>query len=318
MRLFNPVDSFDAPFTINRRQSSDCGGGGVGAGECLAGSRCKGLVYANQCQDTPGDECCLNRECNSNRGSGWCKNTDNQTCAGEWVPGTPDHYPCPGPNYVVCCVEWDKLNNSTSSTNSPTSSSTQTSTSTSEVPTDTASSTPSGGNGGGGGGLSASQKGGIAGGIVGAVAVTSIIFLVFFFLRRRRSKRAAAAAAEEVQEAEAAKREGGGGQGGEAVERTATTTTTTGPESPGVEAAMLASREKLELDASGRALHEMETPATATTANLDEKAAVLAAETKQAEATRLAELPGSLAVAEMPVPEENADKRDGEPGVRRD
>lgn len=152
---------------------------------------------------------------------------------------------------------------------------------------------------------------------MGAVAVTSIIFLVFFFLRRRRSKRAAAAAAEEVQEAEAAKRDGGGGQGGEAVERTATTTTT-GPESPGGEAAMLASREKLELDASGRALHEMETPATATTANLDEKAAVLAAETKQAEATRLAELPGSLAVAEMPVPEENADKRDGEPGVRRD
>lgn len=143
--------------------------------------------------------------------------------------------------------------------------------------------------------------------------MTSIIFLVFFFLRRRKTKRAAAAA----QEAEAAKREGGEGQGGEEVERTATTTT--GPESPGGEAAMLASREKLELDASGRALHEMETPTTATTASLDEKAKILAAEMQQVKATRLAELPGSLAVAEMPVPEENEpDKRDGDPGVRRD
>lgn len=136
---------------------------------------------------------------------------------------------------------------------------------------------------------------------------------MFFFLRRRKTKRAAAAA----QEAEAAKREGGEGQGGEEVERTATTTT--GPESPGGEAAMLASREKLELDASGRALHEMETPTTATTASLDEKAKILAAEMQQVKATRLAELPGSLAVAEMPVPEENEpDKRDGDPGVRRD
>ncbi len=156
---------------------------------------------------------------------------------------------------------------------------------------------------------------------MGAVAVTSIIFLLFFFLRRRRTKRTAAAAAQEEEKAEAAKRERGGGQGGEEVERTATTTTatTTGPESPGGEAAMLASREKLELDASGRALHEMETPATATTGNLDEKARILAAEMKQDKATRLAELPGSLAVAEMPVPEGNEPgKHEGEPRVRRD
>jgi hypothetical protein len=66
-------------------------------------------------------------------------------------------------------------------------------------------------------------------------------------------------------------------------------------------AAMLASREKQELDGSGRALHEMdsETAVTPTTPMGNEKGGP---ETK---VRRMAELPGSLAtITEMPVHQE--------------
>ncbi|KAL4913409.1 hypothetical protein BDW62DRAFT_164865 [Aspergillus aurantiobrunneus] len=317
MRLFNPVDSFDSVFSITRRQSdssSDCGGGGVGAGECLPGSSCRGILYANQCQDSPGDECCLHRDCTTERGSGWCKNSDNQTCAGEYVAGTGPPYPCPGPNYILCCVEWQDQINSTSTTNTQTQT-TLTTTSISETETESASSTPSRDTDDSGGGLSASQKGGIAGGIVGAVAVTSIIFLVFFFLRRRKRR----AAQREQENAKGEKREGGD-EGEDKGTETGTVAVmgTNDPEGGGgggeieSDGAMLASREKLELDASGRALHEMDTPAAI--AAKDEKG--LSSEMEQVRTRRLAELPGSLAVAEMPVPENEAHERGD--GVKRD
>lgn len=106
------------------------------------------------------------------------------------------------------------------------------------------------------GGLSASQKGGIAGGIVGAVAVTSIIFLLFLLLRRRRKQQQHGEEQPVVEESEARRSDYTGE--GKGTERE-----TSGHEGGGeneIGVAMLASREKAELDASGRALHEMESP----------------------------------------------------------
>ncbi|KAL3465499.1 hypothetical protein BJX64DRAFT_285434 [Aspergillus heterothallicus] len=150
-------------------------------------------------------------------------------------------------------------------------------------------------------GLTSSQKGGIAGGIVGAVTVTSLVFLLLWWLRRKRRRRQQG--------------KGGDGSGNEgevgannrgAIEAVANETTETSTvegqereeEYKGV--AMLASREKQELDGAGRALHELdpETAITPTTPTGNEKGAL---ETKT---RRLAELPGSLAaIAEMPTSE---------------
>ncbi|KAL4954736.1 hypothetical protein BDW69DRAFT_183217 [Aspergillus filifer] len=148
--------------------------------------------------------------------------------------------------------------------------------------------------GGGGGGLSSSAKGGIAGGIVGAVALTSIIFLLLFFLRRKKQR---GRDGEIVEEDKAA--------GGDEGRGTATANEEHGNHpgegaegEPETEAAMLASRMKLELDGASREVHEMDspvTPATATALSEGEQAQM-----EQMKSRRFAELPGSLeAVAEM-------------------
>ncbi|KAL5341263.1 hypothetical protein BJX70DRAFT_64358 [Aspergillus crustosus] len=148
-----------------------------------------------------------------------------------------------------------------------------------------------------GSGLSASAKGGIVGGVVGAVLVTSIIFLIFFFLRRRKRHQGIIKGEDRNQK--------------DGDERTNTEPSTTGQtcdrsgegEVHGVP--MLASREKLELDGFGRALHEMESPtssgATAITKNENGS--------EKVRTTRMAELPGSFGVvAEMPVTDETERK----------
>ncbi|KAI9375015.1 hypothetical protein BJX61DRAFT_218453 [Aspergillus egyptiacus] len=312
MRLFNPIDSF---LTLDRRQSnygseSVCAGGGVGAGECTANSSCPGIVYVDQCLHNPGDVCCLKMNCNTARGSGFCMNKDNQTCSGVLVPGDGPPWPCDGPDYILCCVEWENMINETSTSDLPPSSSetesetptttmttTNSLTSTSPVATDagsdSVSDSPDGGGGGGGGGLTASQKGGIAGGIVGAVVVTSVVFLVVWFLRKRRGRKG-----EQVADTD---------EGGDLGAGAGAGTGTGNGAGGGVAAAavgngemtMLASREKLELDAAGgTVLHEMETPGVGK----------VAGERGWGDAgvnvkTTMAELPGSMAVAEMGVPE---------------
>ncbi|KAL4929995.1 uncharacterized protein BDV17DRAFT_290343 [Aspergillus undulatus] len=314
MHIFHPVDSFDSVFAINRRQTSDssCGGGGVGTGECLPGDSCRGILYINQCRDTPGDECCLHRECSTPLGGGHCKNRDNQTCDGEYYTGTydPSEPTCPGPNYILCCVEWDLMNNDTDPNPSTTTTATTLTTSSSTAPT-TETPTPTdedtGTSGDGGSGLSTSAKGGIAGGIVGAVAVTSIVFLAFFFLRRRRKQQKQQL--QEGQNVEGQKSEGDSGDRGTttATETATGANTETGsPRSEGgereaeMEAAMLASRMKVELDGTGRAVHEMEVTRTRAMATIEEKA-----EMEQMKSNRrFAELPGTLAVAEMAVESE--------------
>ncbi|KAL2864187.1 uncharacterized protein BJX67DRAFT_384023 [Aspergillus lucknowensis] len=330
MRIFNPVDSFDSFFAISRRQSDSTCSGGLGEGECVTDDKCPGVLYQNQCQHDASLEvtptsfclfaflerdilfptqplCCLNHDCSTDVGDGWCRNRDNQTCEGEWVPGTGFPWPCIGPNYIVCCVRWEDMINGTSSstpTETPTSS---TSPSTSTTPTTTTGdNTPSPTGTGdsdsssGSSGLTSAQKGGIAGGIVGAVAVTSIIFLLAWYLRRRKRRQAQA-------QAHAGDLDGGltgddsgvgtgvGAGAGEAVKEDGEI----GEGDKG--AAMLASREKQELDASGRALHEIDsgTPVTTiATPTSDGKGQMEEVRTR-----RLAELPGSLAVAEMPTPE---------------
>ncbi|KAL4998806.1 hypothetical protein BDV10DRAFT_184946 [Aspergillus recurvatus] len=145
----------------------------------------------------------------------------------------------------------------------------------------------SGGSGGGDGGLSASQKGGIAGGVVGAVAVTSIIFVLVLFLRRMRKQQQQEQRGVEESEKQrddctgdgrGTERETGGPDGGDRETE--------------MGVAMLASRAKAELDASGRELHEME---------------ALAATRSGEEMGRLTELDGTpLVIAEMAVPENGA------------
>ncbi|KAL2814012.1 hypothetical protein BJX63DRAFT_442677 [Aspergillus granulosus] len=258
MRFSNPVGSFDQFFSITRRQTgtdSVCWGG-LGAGECL--SSCAGVIYSNQCHDAPGEECCLHRECSTSIGNGWCRNTDNQTCEGEFIVGH-----CPGPTYIVCCVEWeDMMNDTSNSTFSASRDTTFTiSGSTSFVPSSTA--TPGTGESWPTGtdfetlsssssGLTSSQKGGIAGGVIGAVIVTSLVFSLILFLRRRKRQRG--------------KGVGSGGTGDGSGNRgkyrsVAPATEVVVDEGQGEEdnkRTMLASKEKKELDACGRALHEMD------------------------------------------------------------
>ncbi|KAL2823672.1 hypothetical protein BDW59DRAFT_148468 [Aspergillus cavernicola] len=325
MHPFNPINSFDSLFSISRRQSdpdstsnSVCWGG-LGAAECLPGSSCHGVVYENQCQENAGDECCLNRGCNTSRGGGFCKNRDNQTCEGDYVVGTGPDYPCPGPSYILCCVGWeDMLNQTQTQTQTQTTLTTSTSPTTGtteqapENETETETAGPSESGDSGAGGLSASQKGGIAGGIVGAVAVTSIIFLVVFFLRRlRQQQQQLQQDHDRDHDRDRDRTEGTGGDG------TGTGTGTDvrngvkeeGEEGENRGVAMLASREKLELDATGRALHEMETTGT------EREKGLTGAEVR----TRMAELPGSMAIAEMPVAEtEEAEiEHDSGDGTRR-
>ncbi|KAL4869292.1 hypothetical protein BDV12DRAFT_196531 [Aspergillus spectabilis] len=249
------------------------------------------------------DSCCLNRECITELGGGYCKNRDNQTCAGEWVTGSPSDYPCPGPGYIVCCVEYRDMVNSTASSTSTQTSLTTSSSTTVVTPTQAGAAPDSDS----GSGLSASAKGGIAGGIVGAVLVTSIIFLIFFFLRRRKRQQA-------IQGGKGTQE--GGDEGTDTKAGTMTTRQTRerdrlgGKEEEDKGVAMLASREKLELDASGRALHEMDSP-TATSAPVT---GAIKKGIEKVRTRRLAELPGSLAVvAEMPVPGEG----EGEHGPKR-
>jgi predicted lipid-binding transport protein (Tim44 family) len=142
------------------------------------------------------------------------------------------------------------------------------------------------GSGGGDGGLSASQKGGIAGGIVGAVAVTSIIFLLFLLLRRRRKQQQHGQEQPVVEESEGRRSDYTGE--GKGTERETSGHNVGGGENE-IGVAMLASREKAELDASGRALHEMESPTV--TKNIKEIGGYR-------------ELDGTpLAIAELAVPE---------------
>ncbi|KAL4811006.1 hypothetical protein BDV18DRAFT_155617 [Aspergillus unguis] len=304
MRLFNPIDTFDSVFTINRRQLdslSSCGGGVAGTGECRPAS-CKGIIYANQCRQNADEECCLVHNCNVTEGHGYCRNSDNQTCAGKYFAGEPP-YPCPGPNYILCCVEWENMLNGTSSNSTSSSSDTTLTTSSSTGPSSAPSSTASEEvQDDGGSGLTGSQKGGIAGGIVGAVAVTSIVFLVFFFRRRQKWDEMRKSAQREVGEDDENKGPATA-TGAAAVDMGTGTeegTGADGAEGGGIDngeggetAAMLASREKVELDASGRALHELESPATRTEKDI----------------RRLPELPGSIAAAEMAVPEREEPKR---------
>ncbi|KAL3487517.1 hypothetical protein BJX62DRAFT_190445 [Aspergillus germanicus] len=183
---------------------------------------------------------------------------------------------------------------SSSSSSVPSSPSSTTTDGSSPTETDSASSNSSSG-------LTASQKGGIAGGIVGAVAVTSLVFVLLWWMRRRRRLLAKSGDGGDGDG------DGDGGDSGAVTESAAGMATETGSVERGHEneeekgAAMLASREKQELDGSGRALHEMdsETAVTPTTPTGNEKGGP---ETK---VRRMAELPGSLAaVAEMPVPQE--------------
>ncbi|CEN61795.1 hypothetical protein ASPCAL08443 [Aspergillus calidoustus] len=272
---------------------------------------CAGLVYSNQCRDTAGEDCCLNRECSTDAGNGYCRNRNNQTCEGEYVVGSGPTYPCPGPTYIVCCVRWEDMVNETDTSSSSTSSQTtltpsssssfvpsSSSTTDGSSPTETGSSSSDSNSSSG---LTVSQKGGIAGGIVGAVAVTSLVFVLVWWMRRRRRL---LGKGENVGDGDG---DGDGGDNRAVTETAVGAMTGTGSVERGREdeedkgAAMLASREKQELDGSGRALHEMdsETAMTPTTPTGNEKGAP---ETK---VRRMAELPGSLAaIAEMPVPEE--------------
>ncbi|KAL2802535.1 hypothetical protein BJX63DRAFT_107398 [Aspergillus granulosus] len=304
MRLFNPVDSFDSFFSITRRQTDTICWGGLGAGECL--SSCPGVVYSNQCRDSAGEECCLNSRCSTDVGDGFCRNNENQTCEGEWVVGSGPVWPCSGPNYIVCCVRWEDMVNGTETSTSNTSTSTPTSSSSSSTasstmtttaatngpsPTETASESNSSS------GLTSAQKGGIAGGVVGAVTVTSLVFLLLWWLRRRIKRK-------QQGPGNGGESAGGGADEDGGDDRAATETVTTageGQDQEGEEAkgvAMLGSREKQELDGSGRALHEMDSDSTVTPIG-NEKG------TPETKTKRLAELPGSMApIAEMPVPEE--------------
>ncbi|KAL4941170.1 hypothetical protein BDV06DRAFT_223398 [Aspergillus oleicola] len=311
MYLFDPVHSFDSTFAISRRQSSDssCGGGGVGTGECLPGSSCRGIIYANQCWDTPGDECCLHRTCSTPLGGGHCKNRDNQTCDGEYYTGAfdPSEPTCPGPNYIVCCVEWAQMDNGTSSDSNSTATATTTSSSTTSAgPSGTETGDEETG-GDGSGGLSASAKGGIAGGIVGAVAVMTIVFLLFFFLRRRTQQR------QQEENAKEDKEEGGDEGRGTASEEPGSPRREGAEREPETEAAMLASRMKLELDGTSQELHEMDAPPATTALSASEKAQM-----EQMKSRRFAELPGSLAtVAEMPAESEARGGHGHEADVKR-
>ncbi|KAL4733023.1 hypothetical protein BDV11DRAFT_214482 [Aspergillus similis] len=267
MHLFNPIDSFNPYLSLSRRQSdsnssSVCGGGGVGTGVCKPGSSCMSSAFLPS-------------------------NRDNQTCAGEYVVGNGPDFPCIGPDYIVCCVEWGDMVNATSTSNSSSSTVTTTATTTTSLPTSGLETGAEGSSSvGGDGGLSASEKGGIAGGIVGAVAVTSIIFLLILLLRRRRKQQQKEEEQPVVEESEERRHDNTGD--GKRMERE-----TGGPDGgggeTGMEIAMLASKEKAELDASGRTLHEMEAPTV----------------TRNGEETGWRrELDGTpLAIAEMAVPE---------------
>ncbi|KAL5044062.1 hypothetical protein BDW71DRAFT_209667 [Aspergillus fruticulosus] len=304
MHLFNPIDSLDPFASLSRRQSdsnpsSVCGGGGVGTGECKPGSSCKGILYAEQCQHSAEEECCLQRRCETDRGNGFCRNHDNQTCAGEYVVGKGPDFPCAGPNYILCCIEWGDMVNDTSTSNSSSSTLTMTTTATATNPPtpslETGAESNSSGGSGEGGGLSTSQKGGIAGGVVGAVAVTSIIFLLVLLLRRKNQQQHECPGVEESEK----QRDDCTGDG------RGTERDTDGPDGGGgeteMEVAMLASREKAELDAPGRELHEMEASAV---------------RRSRKEMGGLTELDGTpLAIAEMAVPENGAGRgRNGQAG----
>ncbi|CBF75314.1 hypothetical protein AN3820.2 [Aspergillus nidulans FGSC A4] len=275
MHLFNPIDSLDPYLSLSRRQSdsnssSVCGGGGVGTGVKESFTQVNANILLTM------------------------RNRDNQTCAGEYVVGNgsnsllqPD-YPCVGPDYIVCCVEWEDMVNVTSNSSPSTDTTTTTTrTTTTNSPTPGLETGADGsGSGGGDGGLSASQKGGIAGGIVGAVAVTSIIFLLFLLLRRRRKQQQHGQEQPVVEESEGRRSDYTGE--GKGTERETSGHNVGGGENE-IGVAMLASREKAELDASGRALHEMESPTV--TKNIKEIGGYR-------------ELDGTpLAIAELAVPE---------------
>ncbi|KAB8199797.1 hypothetical protein BDV34DRAFT_232727 [Aspergillus parasiticus] len=167
--------------------------GGVGQGECRGSSNCKGLVYTNQCTDNKGDECCLQRRCTVPEGTGYCRDTNNQTCdGGTYFAGSAPSWPCPGISSIQCCVTYDNMNNGTSTTSStstsstsPTSTSNSTSTTTTpstSSPTTSATAPAAQSKQG----LSGSQIGGIVGGVVGAVFLLGVIALFLFFRRRKK------------------------------------------------------------------------------------------------------------------------------------
>ncbi|KAL3450154.1 hypothetical protein BJX65DRAFT_271454 [Aspergillus insuetus] len=54
----------------------------------LAPSTGAGLLYSNQCRGIAGNDCCLNRGCSTDVGNGYCRNSNNQTCEGEYVVGS--------------------------------------------------------------------------------------------------------------------------------------------------------------------------------------------------------------------------------------
>ncbi|GIJ99196.1 hypothetical protein Aspvir_001322 [Aspergillus viridinutans] len=144
--------------------------------------------------------CCLQRRCTVSEGTGYCRDTSNQTCEeGAYFAGTGYPWPCPGPNNIQCCVKYTNMTNhtATSSTrastgtatlpisSTPTSTNTNASTSTSTGSNSTQSPTPTA-QPQSGNGLSSSQIGGIVGGVVAAAALGGLIAFIFWFRRRRR------------------------------------------------------------------------------------------------------------------------------------
>lgn len=163
-------------------------------------------------------QCCLIINCEVPQGAGYCKNLSQGCADGEFVEGSPvssdsrdiclvhnsiglfvyeccrkvnidvihqPDWPCPGDDNVQCCVKYEDMSNSTTSstatsastkTSSPTVTSSTAQSNTSTSPPAQAPPPPSG--------LTGAQVGGIVGGVAGAALLLALAGFLFFLKRK--------------------------------------------------------------------------------------------------------------------------------------
>ncbi|EFE37482.1 NlpC/P60-like cell-wall peptidase, putative [Trichophyton verrucosum HKI 0517] len=78
-----------------------------GEGSCQQTSACKGISYSQAlCPNDPADvQCCVEHECSTGAGHGFCRSLSNGCPSGRFDKGSGPKWPCPGGDNIQCCIK---------------------------------------------------------------------------------------------------------------------------------------------------------------------------------------------------------------------
>ncbi|KAM5430510.1 hypothetical protein McanMca71_006852 [Microsporum canis] len=79
-----------------------------GEGSCQTTGNCKGISYPQAlCPNDPNDvQCCVEHQCSTGAGSGFCRSVSNNGCpGGHFDKGSGPDWPCPGSDDIQCCIK---------------------------------------------------------------------------------------------------------------------------------------------------------------------------------------------------------------------